>query len=321
MRFLLLSTDYPAFLGWLYEQHPGLDQAPYEEQARVRVSSQFGLADFYSANLRKLGHEAWDVDVNNRFMQYAWAREHGVAVRDRRWQFRLRRGFVPWVSRPEDGWLYDILRAQIASYRPDVLLTHWIGLDSSFLREMKSYVRLIVGSHASPLHGRYDFSAYNLMLSAVDNFVNYFRSQGLRSELLRFGFEPRILTRSNGSARTVPVSFIGNIFPQHASRMRWLEYVCKKVPVQVWAPSLAALQAGSPVCTGSSRRGLGGGDVPVVARVGHFAEPPYRRGRGVRREHSPVRGHWMRQHAPHRLEDEPARDVRTGAGSGRLPNA
>jgi hypothetical protein len=151
------------------------------------------------------------------------------------------------VSRSEDGWLYDILRAQITSYRPDVLLTHWIGLDSSFLREMKSYVRLIVGSHASPLHGRYDFSVYTLMLSAVDNFVNYFRSQGLRSELLRFGFEPAILTGFNGLTRTIPVSFIGNVFPEHRSRRRWLEHVCESVPVQVWAPSLAALQPGSAV--------------------------------------------------------------------------
>jgi spore maturation protein CgeB len=224
-----------------------LDQAAYEEQARVRVESLFGLADFYSANLRKLGHEAWDVDVNNRFMQYAWAREHGLRLKEgRRWKFRLRRGFVPWLSLTEDGWLYDILRAQITSYRPDVLLTHWIGLDSSFLREMKSHVRLVVGSHASKLHGRYDFSAYNLMLSAVDNFVNYFRSQGLKSELLRFGFEPGILTKFNGSPRTIPVSFVGNIFPEHVSRMHWLEYVCDRVPVQVWAPSLAALRADSP---------------------------------------------------------------------------
>src|SRR5262245_66002988 len=98
MRFLLLSTDYRAFLRWLYEGHPGLDQASYEEQAQVRAGSLFGLADFYSGNLRKLGHEAWDVDVNNRFMQYAWAREHGVRVKERRWHLRLRRGYALLLS-------------------------------------------------------------------------------------------------------------------------------------------------------------------------------------------------------------------------------
>ena len=44
------------------------------------VESLFGVADFYSGNLRKLGHEAWDIRINNEFMQKAWAREHGVHI-------------------------------------------------------------------------------------------------------------------------------------------------------------------------------------------------------------------------------------------------
>ncbi len=59
MRFLILNTDYPDFLRWLYTQHPGLEKQPYEEQMRVRVESLFGVAHFYSSNLHKLGHEVW----------------------------------------------------------------------------------------------------------------------------------------------------------------------------------------------------------------------------------------------------------------------
>lgn len=29
MRFLILNTDYPDFLQWLYTQHPGLEEQPY----------------------------------------------------------------------------------------------------------------------------------------------------------------------------------------------------------------------------------------------------------------------------------------------------
>ena len=61
MKFLIINTDYGAFLRWLYAQHPGLEQQPYEEQMRVRVESLFGVADFYSSNLRKLGHEAYGI--------------------------------------------------------------------------------------------------------------------------------------------------------------------------------------------------------------------------------------------------------------------
>jgi spore maturation protein CgeB len=247
MRFLLLSTDYQAFLDWHYARHPGLGKRTYEEQARARVESLFGLADFYSGNLRQLGHEAWDVDVNNELMQRAWAREHGVKVNDGPRRLRLRRGLVPWFSRTSSNWLYDILKAQIEYYKPDVLLNHWIGLDAGFLREIKPHVRLIVGSHASPLQGRPDLSAYDLMLSCVDNFVDSFRTQGLRSELFRFGFEPRVLARFNGLERSIPVSFVGNLFRDHISRTRWLDRVCHTVPVQVWSPSLVALPESSPV--------------------------------------------------------------------------
>src|SRR5262249_40593278 len=80
MRFLLVSTDYPAFLSSLYTRNPGLSDASYEKQQQVRAESLFSLADFYSSNLRKLGHDAWDVDVNNEFIQKAWAREHGLRV-------------------------------------------------------------------------------------------------------------------------------------------------------------------------------------------------------------------------------------------------
>lgn len=32
MKFLILNTDYPDFLRWLYAQHPGWRKKPYEEQ-------------------------------------------------------------------------------------------------------------------------------------------------------------------------------------------------------------------------------------------------------------------------------------------------
>ena len=62
MKFLILNTDYPEFLRWLYIQHLGPEKHAYEEQMWARVESLFGVADFYSRNLRKLGWEAWDVN-------------------------------------------------------------------------------------------------------------------------------------------------------------------------------------------------------------------------------------------------------------------
>src|SRR5437762_11814661 len=113
MRFLILTADYSAFLRWFYTQHRELSVKPYAEQLRMRSESLFSEPFFYSDNLKKLGHEAHAIYVNNEYMQKTWAREQGLQVReDWRWQFRLRRGIVPWISRIKERWLYDILAGQ-----------------------------------------------------------------------------------------------------------------------------------------------------------------------------------------------------------------
>ena len=82
MKFLILNTDYPEFLRWLYAHHAGLAKQPYEEQLKVRNESLFGVADFYSGNLRALGHEAYDIHANNGLMQKAWARQQGIGLEE-----------------------------------------------------------------------------------------------------------------------------------------------------------------------------------------------------------------------------------------------
>src|SRR5713101_5402021 len=136
MRFLILDCDYAEFLLWLYAQHPGLERECYEKQRRVRVESMFGGPYLYSDNLRKLGHEAYDVYPKNKHMQKSWARENGLRVRaDWHWEFRLRRRIVPWAFRiREERWFYDILAAQIRHHKPDVLLNQALdSISSHFL--------------------------------------------------------------------------------------------------------------------------------------------------------------------------------------------
>jgi len=247
MRFLIVDTDYFPFLNWLYAQHPGLEKESYEKQMQVRAESLFACGVSYSSNLRKLGHDAHQIFFNNEYLQTAWAREHGLKIKTR-WQFRLRRGFVPWLSRAKDqGWHYDILTAQIKYYKPDVLLNNYMPLSTAYFSQIKSYLRLLIGSHGSPLPEDRDFGVYDLVLSVVENFVDYFRGEGVNSELLRLGFEPLVLERLNGTERSTPVSFVGQLSAAHASRREWLEYLSQRIPMQVWAPSTNDLRDDSPV--------------------------------------------------------------------------
>ena len=256
MRFLIINTDYGAFLRQLYGQYSTLETAPYEEQMRARTGSLFGVADFYSRNLRRLGHEAREVYANNEFMQRAWARDHGLPVEESRPRERATyrmleraRGvasntplrFLKPVLGPllhvldsQQAWLYDILSAQISHYRPDVLLNQNIGLASRFFQEAKPYTRLLVGQHASVMPKGQDLSVYDLMISSLPNLVDYFSRQGVTSELHRLGFEPAVLQRLGKVKESRLVSFVGSVFPAHASRRQWLEYVCQRTGLEVW---------------------------------------------------------------------------------------
>src|SRR5262245_25300893 len=245
MRFLIVETDYPSFLNWLYAENPDLKHKSYEEQMQVRLESLFGSEMFYAGNLRKLGHEAHQIFFNNEALQTAWAREHGFTI-NRGWTFRLRRGFVPWISRVNWFWNYDILTAQIQHSKPDVLLNNDIRLSSAYFRRMKRHLRLLIGTHGSPIPKYVDVGIYDLVLSVVENLVDHFRKEGVNSELLRLGFEPLVLERLNGK-RSIPVSFVGHLSRDRPSRRHWLEYLCQRLPVQVWTPSINNLRDDSPV--------------------------------------------------------------------------
>lgn len=252
MTFLLLNTDYPEFLQWLYDQHHGLERQPYEQQMRVRNDSLFGVADFYSSNLQRLGHMAYDIHANNPSMQKAWAQEHGLAFGpDWRWQFRLRRGFVPWVSRVRNRLSYEVLAAQIRHYKPEVLLNQAMGeISSRFLREMRSEVRLLVGQHAAtPLRQGEDWGVYDLVISSFPPTVEWFRRREIPAELNRMGFETRVTSTVAAPTESFDVTFIGAFHgPIYESRLTWLEVLCKQLSqMAVWGPKADHLSPASPV--------------------------------------------------------------------------
>ncbi|OGQ92975.1 MAG: hypothetical protein A2253_08340 [Deltaproteobacteria bacterium RIFOXYA2_FULL_55_11] len=268
-RLLILNTDYPEFLCWLYAQHPGLENEPYDEQMRSRNESLFGVADFYSSNLRRLGHEAWDIHANNEFMQRAWAREHGIRSDQpsgilQHWIGMLqatkrampkapvrylRRLLHPLVDsingRPR--WFYDILEAQIKHYKPDVLLNQDMGISSRFLNEMKPHVRMLVGQIASPLPEGEEFGCYDLVISSLPNFVEHFRRMRVPVELHRFAFEPKVLSHLSDGYAKIAISFVGSLSQDHQTRVQLLEHLCARLGLKVWGREAGGLSKNSSI--------------------------------------------------------------------------
>ena len=249
MKILLVDTYYPAFLRDFYASQPGLAAQPYAAQWRTLMDQCFGTADFYSTHLRELGHEAEEVVPNCEPMQRQWAREQGVAL-DETLETSLifRRKVVPWLRRtPRDDWFYSILEAQVKAYRPDVLyIQDMHRIAPFFLQAVRPFAGRIVGQIAYPLPVNADFRGYDLILTSFPHFVDRFRQQGLKSEYLRIGFEPKVLTRLT---RTAPcdVAFVGGLSSAHSQRVQFLEAVARTYPIDFWGYGAEHLTPDSPL--------------------------------------------------------------------------
>lgn len=251
MRVTIVNVDYTGFLAGLYEDYVDRGVESYADRLATRAETLFGVADFYSSNLRSLGHPTTDLYANNEMLQRAWAAEHGLRLRRDRpavppagatgWR-RLR----PSRARP---WLTDVLEAQIEEADPDVVLNQAMdSIDASTLRRPMRRDALLVGQHAATaLHPR-QIAGYDLGLSSWKPTLASFREAGMPAHLHRLGFEPRVLEVLEPPTASIDVSFVGSFSPVHSSRIAWLETLCDAVPeLQVFAPDLQHVPPASPI--------------------------------------------------------------------------
>ena len=97
MKVQIVDSYYPAFLQSFYRAHPELTNCSYHEQWHSLMDRCFGTADFYSANLIALGHEAVELVANCEPLQQQWAKEHDVKTET--WALGRRGGLIPWPQK------------------------------------------------------------------------------------------------------------------------------------------------------------------------------------------------------------------------------
>jgi hypothetical protein len=231
MKFLIIDTYYPAFLQSFWARNPGIKSHSYAEQWRTLMDECFGTADYYSTNLKKLGHEATELVANCPILQLTWAQEHSLRLHHKI-RYRKMAGLqVPWIER---DWYYPVLLEQVKAHSPDVIHFQDPGsTDPSFLREIRPFVRLITAQIACPFPAGTDFTQYDLMLSSFPHFVDQFKRQGLQSEYFNLAFEPRILMHVQ-KTQEHDVVFVGGVSPAHADRMQFLEKIASRVKIDWW---------------------------------------------------------------------------------------
>lgn len=249
LRFMIVDSDYQAFIKDLYQAHSGLADQSYEEQLHVRMDTLFGTADFSSKAFRVLGHEAIDIFVNNEFAQKAWLKEHGFNVKESQWKPILRKGIIPWYIKTKT-WLLETLACQIEYYRPDVLINHdMVMIPPDFLRRVKGNIGHLIGQHAATcLPRNWDYRCYDLLISSFPPTVDFFKRTGVTSKLQRLCFEPKILELVSARERIYPVACVSSFYPIHSSRTDLIESLCKSIEeMHIWTSDTDGLSSDSPM--------------------------------------------------------------------------
>jgi len=238
---MFINTDYGLFIRNHYNNNTGLENKSYDYQMQKRWETLFGKANFHSTAIKKHGHDAWEIIANLGPAQLQWAKEHGVKINKRGpLKMRLRRGVVPWIEYDDKNYLYEILRAQIKLYRPDVIVNFTMDfVNGRFLAELKPYFRLLIGQHAATqLRNSKEWSCYDHIISSFPPTIDWAIKRGLPSTLIRLAFEPEILNHLTENKNEIPISFVGSLFKIHESRLKLLNEVCENFDVQIWGPPI-----------------------------------------------------------------------------------
>ncbi|CAN7318052.1 glycosyltransferase [Bradyrhizobium sp. LjRoot220] len=254
MRVMIISTDYGPFLKKLYDpgksffarlfdRSASLRDAPYARQLKERNDTLFAGSDFYSRNFHALGHEAWEFHVNNGALQTAWLRERGQEVGPRPSTPSPLRSPIE----PGNVDLEEIIVRQAREMAPDVILNQAVSeVESRVLQRLRPYCKLIVGQIASPYPEHETYSAYDLMISSLPNFVNYYRKRGLAAEPNLLGFEPGVLDEVKVAERDVPLSFVGSLTSDHGSRYDLINRLVAETDIKIWG-RLVSVSNWSPI--------------------------------------------------------------------------
>jgi hypothetical protein len=288
MRFVILNHSYDQFLNWLYESNPDLARRDFLTQTQTYYDTLFGSSDFWTHALRALGNEVHEFVCNNTHAQNAWLREHQEKSRQHGRDRGPAVGFGKWLMwykgekrRDVQTAPFKILIEQVRALRPDVLYNQSVyAFDDEQLLKLKAHAGMLVGEHAAmPLPEGIDYRLYDLIISSFPPTIYWLRSRGVRAELNRLAFDPRVVEIVPESPRDIGVSFVGSFLPVHKSRLELVKAVAARVPdISVHGILSSELASSSPLF-GKVGPALWGRDMYALLRrsritINHHGDVP-----------------------------------------------
>lgn len=248
MKFLFIDTYYSSFLNRFRNVNSDLINFSYNRQKEKLLSFCFGTSDFYSYNLKLLGHKADDIIANEEILQRQWGKENRLMISETNLlsKIQLTPFFHRFFGRPK--WLQEVVLAQIEESNPDVLYLQDLSiLNPDTLKKAKRYCKLLVGQIACPLPSEKQIKCFDLILTSFPHYVQYFRKLGIKSEYFKLAFEPRVLKKIGNSKKIYDVSFIGSFSYHHRGGTKLLEKVVRETPVNIWGQGLNIFSSFSPL--------------------------------------------------------------------------
>jgi spore maturation protein CgeB len=79
-----------------------------------------------------------------------------------------------------------------------------------------------------PLPEAIDYKLYDMVVSSFPPTIDWLRARGVRAELNRLAFDPRVAAFVPDRPRDIRVSFAGSFLPVHRSRLELIEAVAAK---------------------------------------------------------------------------------------------
>ncbi|NJO00052.1 MAG: FkbM family methyltransferase [Anaerolineales bacterium] len=210
LRFMQIDTFYPKPLEILYGRNPNLSNLTFSEQMDAILKDGFAAIHTIGPYMSDIGYDAQWIIGNCVPTQVQWAHEHGFQFKD------------------NNTAMHDIVRAQVDTFKPDILYTtDSILFDSKFIRTLNHHPKLVIGWQAADIPPGADWSGFDIILSPLEGVRSTALELGARyAEYFLPGFPEWIHKQVQKIESSVDVSFCGqwNLL-QHQHRNDLLQQI------------------------------------------------------------------------------------------------
>ncbi|MBW1783796.1 MAG: glycosyltransferase, partial [Deltaproteobacteria bacterium] len=212
LTLLQMNTYYPAFLNEVYDKNRGLEKRPFKEQISIIQGEGFGAIHAFVPHIERWGYSSQFIIANNPHSQLRWAMEHGIQIN------------------PKINWLDEVLRIQIESIKPDILLMmDAFQYDSRFVETLTVKPPLIAGWSGEWVPPHVNWSGYDMILSNFRYVLSQAISKGAATaRFFHPGFLKSLYDQVRETEPEYDVVFVGQWSDLHRRRNELIAEVARE---------------------------------------------------------------------------------------------